>query len=261
MLRFERYETPETPQAAYELLQETRGATVIGGMMWLRLASRIAPMGIDLSRCGLDRIEHEGGEWRIGAMVTLERLSAHAGFAEATHGCFTQGVRDIVGAQFRNLATVGGSVYARMGFSDILTALLPLDCDVELVGAGRVGLAEFAAKGAPKDVLTHVVVRDHDYRARFESVRNSATDFSAVNACAALWDGRWRVAVGARPSRATLVGEGGVALPEHFSADELEALLASVAGVKFGDDRRASAAYRARVAPVLVRRAIEEALA
>ena len=148
-----------------------------------------------------------------------------------------------------------------MGFSDILTALLPLDCDVELVGAGRVGLAEFAAKGAPKDVLTHVVVRDHDYRARFESVRNSATDFSAVNACAALWDGRWRVAVGARPSRATLVGEGDIALPERFSADELEALLASVAEVKFGDDRRASAAYRAQVAPALVRRAIEEALA
>ena len=64
-----------------------------------------------------------------------------------------------------------------------------------------------------------------------------------------------------RASRATLVGEGGVALPERFSADELEALLASVAGVKFGDDRRASAAYRAQVAPVLVRRAIEEALA
>ena len=40
MLTFEKYVRPGSTRQAYELLQENRQATVIGGMMWLRLADR-----------------------------------------------------------------------------------------------------------------------------------------------------------------------------------------------------------------------------
>ena len=40
-----------------------------------------------------------------------------------------EAVRHIVGVQFRNCATVGGSVYGRFGFSDVLTLLLALVSD------------------------------------------------------------------------------------------------------------------------------------
>ena len=136
MLTFEKYVRPGTTRQAYELLQENRLATVIGGMMWLRLSDRTSPLGIDLSGCGLDKIEETEDAWRIGAMVTLGQLENHERFQAATCGIFTEAVRDIVGTQFRNLATVGGSLYARMGFSDIVTALLSLDTEVELEGAG-----------------------------------------------------------------------------------------------------------------------------
>ena len=79
-------------------------------------------------------------------------------------------VHDIVGVQLRNTATVGGSIYGRFGFSDVLSAFLALDSYVELTGAGRVPLAEF-------DVIEHIVVVKHDYRASYEAVRFSYPHF------------------------------------------------------------------------------------
>ena len=71
MLRFDQYVRPKTTREAYDLLQQNRLATVIGGMMWLRLSDRTVPVGIDLSGCGLNEIEETEDSFVIGAMVTL----------------------------------------------------------------------------------------------------------------------------------------------------------------------------------------------
>ena len=55
-----------------------------------------------------------------------------------------EAVRSIVGVQFRNLATVGGSIWGRFGFSDVLTLFLALDTRVLLYRAGEISLREFA---------------------------------------------------------------------------------------------------------------------
>ena len=260
MLRFEKYVCPGSTRQAYELLQENRQATVVGGMMWLRLADRTSPLGIDLSHCGLDKIEETEGAFRIGAMVTLGQLENHERFQAATRGIFTEAVRDIVGTQFRNLATVGGSLYARMGFSDIVTALLTLDTEVELEGAGIMPIIPFTERGARNDILTHIVVRKHRYQAAFESVRNAATDFSALSAAAACWQGSWHVTVGARPKKATLL-TGGERIPlrAEFTPAELDAVCELAEGLDYGSDLRATAEWRRAVAPALIRRAIAAA--
>ena len=262
MLTFEKYVRPGSARQALELLRENRQATLIGGMMWLRLADRTSPLGIDLSGCGLDKIEETEDAWRIGAMVTLGQLENHERFQAATCGVFTEAVRDIVGTQFRNLATVGGSLYARMGFSDVVCALLALDTEVELEGAGTMPIIPFVERGARNDVLTHIVVRKHRYQAAFESVRNAATDFSALNAAAACWQGSWHVTVGARPKKATLV-TGGERIPlrAEFSPAELAAVCELAKSLDFGDDLRGTAAWRRAVAPALVRRTVERAAA
>lgn len=262
MLRFQKYVCPETPREAYDLLREDRLATVVGGMMWLRLADRTAPLGIDLSRCGLDRIEETEDAFRIGAMVTLGQLERHEAFNAATGGVFAEAVRDIVGTQFRNFATVGGSVFSRMGFSDVVCALLALDTEVELVGAGTMPIIPFVERGAGRDILTHVVVRKHAYRAAFASVRNAATDFSALNVAAACWRGSWHITVGARPKKAQLL-TGGERTPlrEHFSPAELDAVCAFAESLDFGSDLRATAEWRRSVTPALIRRAVEAASA
>ena len=261
MLRFDQYVRPKTTQEAYDLLQANRLATVIGGMMWLRLSDRTIPVGIDLSACGLDGIEETDDAFVIGAMVTLGQLENDEAFRLMTRSVFTDGVHDIVGTQFRNLATVGGSAYARMGFSDIVTALLPLDTWVEFTGAGLMRFADFVNGGAARDVLERIIVKKHDYRASFKCLRNSATDFSTLNACAALWEGQWHLAVGARPKKAKFLEGDALGLPADFTPDELEAACQRARDLNYGTDRRASAAYRAELAHVLSRRAIEAAAA
>ena len=258
MLRFDRYVRPKTTREAYDLLQQNRLATVIGGMMWLRLSDRTIPVGIDISGCGLDKIEETEDSFVIGAMVTLGQLEHHEGFRQMTRSVFTNGVHDIIGTQFRNLATVGGSAYARMGFSDIVTSLLPLDTYVEFTGAGAMRFADFVNGGAARDVLERIVVKKHDYRASFQCLRNSATDFSTLNACAALWDGQWHLAVGARPKKAKFLEGEDLGLPARFSPEELDAACQRARDLNYGTDRRASAAYRAELAEVLSRRAILE---
>ena len=63
-----------------------------------------------------------------------------------------------MGVQFRNLATVGGSIFGRFGFSDVLTLFLALDAQVELFQRGTVPLEEFVQMPPDRDVL----VRDGD---------------------------------------------------------------------------------------------------
>lgn len=97
----------------------------MGGGLWMRLQHRTIPCAIDLSACGLDQIEESNDAFVIGAMTPLSVLESHADFARATNGVFTAAVRDIVGPQFRNLATVGGSLYGRFGFPTCSAPCLP----------------------------------------------------------------------------------------------------------------------------------------
>ena len=68
-------------------------------------------------------------------------------------------VRHIVGVQFRNQSTVGGSIYGRFGFSDVLTALLALDTFVELYNGGIIRLSEFVNRKKDKDLLLSIIIK------------------------------------------------------------------------------------------------------
>lgn len=263
MLRFASYIRAQSAQEAFELLQKKKGSKIVGGGLWLRLSARTIPCAIDLSACGLDRIEETEDAFIIGSMVSLRALETHAAFTEATCGVLADAVRDVVGVQFREMARVGGSVFGRFGFSDVLCALLPLDCEVELVGAGRMPLAEFAASPYERDVLTHVIVRKHDYRAGYACVRRTATDFAVLNCAAAWWEDAWHVAMGARPARARLLaGAEQTRLTEaRPSRDELAALAGVLQELPMSSNLWGSAAYRRKLAGVLGTRAVGAACA
>ena len=78
---------------------------------------------------------------------------------EYTHGAMRESLRHIVGVQFRNCATVGGSIYGRYGFSDVLTMFLAMDTWVELYEAGRMPLTEFADMKKDNDILVNIIIR------------------------------------------------------------------------------------------------------
>ena len=279
MLTIGKYVRAQSAAEALELVRNNRRATVLGGGMWLRLGTGSLPVAIDLTDCGLNSIEEvpagpagaapdetepRATELRIGAYVTLRQVETNAAVAAATNGLLARAVRDIVGVQFRNGATIGGSVAGRLGFSDVVCALLALGADVELEGAGRMPLAQFLAeKGRMRDVLTHVYVPVRPAGALvagYQAVRRAVTDFPVVNVCAAHDNGGWRVAVGARPAKATLIGWGS-GKPLSLSAEDLAAAAAAAEELAYSGNMWGGEKYRRQIAGVLVRRALEAAVA
>ena len=158
MLTIREYKQATTLEEAWQLNQK-RPNRVLGGMLWMRLSKGNVQTAIDLSALGLDTIEETETEFRIGAMVSLRQLELHEGFTAYSEGANKEALRHIVGVQFRNLATVGGSVFGRFGFSDVLTLLLVMDSYVELYKGGIVPLADFVNMPYDREIQVPVIVK------------------------------------------------------------------------------------------------------
>lgn len=259
MLTIKNYARPQSVQEALDLLQAKKSNVVLGGMLWLKMQRKNVDTAIDLADLGLDAIEHTPEGWRIGAMVTLRRLERHPELNELTGGALADSVRGIVGVQLRNLATIGGSVWSRFGFSDPLTLLLALDARVELAGAGGMSLAQFCESGLRRDILTHIILPDAPVRVAYLSQRNSATDLPVLTCAAVCRGGRWACAVGARPGRAMLFADEDGLLAKGVDEASAAAFADAVARrACFGSNSRGSAEYRREVCRALVSRAVRK---
>lgn len=258
MFRAKEYVKAESLKEAYALNQK-RSSVVIGGMMWLKMEDVYKVTAIDLSKLGLDGIEEDEDAFRIGCMCSLRKLELHEGLNQYFGGVFKECTRWIVGTQFRNGATVGGSVFGRYGFSDILTCLMMLDTYVELYAGGIVPLKEFAEMKYDRDILVRVIIKKDGRRAAYATQRRSKTDFPLIACGVAKKDGEFYVSVGARPQRAKLavVTEGGENRSEgtdRYSQLAREA----VEQLEFYDNMRGSGEYRRRLAEIYVRRLMEQ---
>ena len=163
MLNIQNYKRVESIEEAYELNQK-KANRIVGGMMWMRMGDNRINTAIDMSGLGLDKIEETDEEFKIGCMTSLRQLENHKGFNEYTNGCTKEALRHIVGVQFRNLATVGGSIYGRYGFSDVLTLLIGLDSYVELHRGGIVSLKDYAAQSYDRDIIVSIIVKKSQSR-------------------------------------------------------------------------------------------------
>ena len=244
MLKFKQFKRVETLEEAWKLNQ-SRANCVLGGTGWLKMGERQWNTAIDLSGLGLDQIEETETEFRIGAMVTLRQLELHPGLNTYTSGAVRDCVKHIVGVQFRNCATVGGTFWGRYGFSDVLTCFLALDAAVETYPGGVCPLTEFAAKKQDNEILTHIIVKKAPLKAAYESFRNTETDFPVLAVAVVQTASGFRCAVGARPARAELV-----------EAASPAALLEQVQRLTYGSNTRASGEYRAHLADVLLKRCL-----
>ena len=246
------YKRAESLEEAWQLNQKKQNR-ILGGMIWLKMETINVGTAIDLSGLGLDTIEETEECFSIGAMVTLRQLEQHPGLNACTHGAMREAVRHIVGVQLRNLATVGGSIYSRFGFSDVLTMFLAMDCSVELYKGGIVSLKEYAKRPYDRDVLVRLIVKKEKAEFYYQSVRNSQTDIPVLT-CAAvrMADGAYRIVIGARPLRAVRFDcPAEPALPaQEFAAKCAEMVKQQVVT---GSNMRGSAEYRQHLAGVLTR--------
>lgn len=246
------YARPETVSEAFMLCQK-RSNAVMAGNMWLRMQRKVISTLIDLSGLGLDYVKEREDAFELGAMATLRGLETHEGLRRDYYNAFAHALGPIVGVQFRNTATVGGSVFARFGFSDISTLLLALGAGVRLHAAGEVPLSDFQTLPFARDILLSVTVPKGARGVGYHALRRSATDIPLLSVAAVRTAAGLRVAVGARPGRAQLLYEGEMQL----TAARRKALLDAMT---FGGNMRARGAYRREVADVLVCRAVRDAM-
>ena len=179
MLKIKQYVKAESLEQAYELNQKKTNR-IVGGMLWLKMSTAQIQTAIDLSGLGLDQIEETEDAWKIGCMVSLRDLELHEGLNELSCNMIRESVRSIVGVQFRNLATIGGSIFGQFGFSDVLTCFLALDTEVELYKGGIISLEEFAKMERDNDILVRVIVKKTPGKGSYQSHRNTKTDFPVL---------------------------------------------------------------------------------
>ena len=250
MAQYKNYVIAQTLDEAYAL-NAKKSTVIVAGNMWLRMCGMRRQTALDLSELGLDYIKEDEQGFTVGAMTTLRTIETHPALNAAFGGVFARAFEPIVGTQFRNGATVGGSVFSRFGFSDVSTLLLAMGAKVVTHARGEVPLDEFQKEKWDRDILTAIRI-EKGRSAAIESVRLSKTDIPVL-VCAASADERGvRVVLGSRPARAVIVTEN--ARPEELD------YMRMAADVPMGSNARASEAYRRKVAPVLMERAVQACL-
>ena len=251
---------PATVEEAYSILTKRKNNQVIGGSAWLRMGSKRIGTAVELSQLNLDYIKEDEEYIEIGAMTTFRSLETSEVIENNFGRIIKDSVKDIIGVQFRNVVTVGGTIYSKFGFSDLIVALLALDTEVELANAGRIKLYDFINKEYEKDLLTKIYIKKNDVKATYKSLRNAQSDYALLNVSVSKNDNKVKIYVGARPQIATLAVKASEFLSNNELSDENIEKASQIVSeeLAFGTNMRASKEYRTLMSKVLVKRALME---
>jgi len=209
-----------------------------------------------LQDAGLTGIHRDGSSLTFAAMTTLADL-------EAAPEPLATAARSVADHEIRAQATLGGNLCAPPGSEgprgDLQAALIALGARVRSVGQDgeRTEAVEDFLAGGTDDRLVLEVELEEPRRAGHASLRRPHThSYTILAVCAAETSEGVRVGVtGAGPTgiRARSVEQ---ALADGASAEDGAAKVLDDA--KPHDDALASAWYRERMLPVLVRRALDD---
>lgn len=258
MITIKEYVRAKSLEEAWQLNQNKKNR-ILGGMLWMRLSNGMVNTAIDLSELGLNFIEETEEEFSIGAMVSLRDLEMHEGLNTYTDNAIKNAVKDIIGVQFRNMATVGGSIWGRFGFSDVLTVFLALDTYVELYKGGMVSLEEFAKMKVDNDILVRLIVKKSSGRVRYSAMRNQSTDFPVLTCAVSNINEVYKAVIGARPSKAIIYYDNECRFSNGMSEEAIRCFAEDVS--KIADTQsnvRGSKEYRTHLIKVLIERGFME---
>jgi carbon-monoxide dehydrogenase medium subunit len=261
------YARAESVEHAIELLGSDEDAKLLAGghslipVLRLRLARPSAL--VDIGRLDELRYVREDGD-----RIAIGALTRHADLVRdpvlvAQCPVIPQAARHVGDPQVRHRGTIGGSVAHADPASDLGTILLALDAD--LVARGPEGARTIPAVGffrgpfhtslTASEVLTEIRVPAAERGVYLKHARRTQ-DWATVGAAAAVVDSRVQVglaSMGPTPLRARAVEDAvaGGASPADAAAHTAD-------WTEPPSDVAASSAYRAHLAQVLVRRALEQ---
>ena len=257
MFTIDQYVIAKSLEEAYELNQNRRNV-ILGGIMWLKMGRKRIGKAIDLSALELNKIEEDEESFHIGAMCTLRHLEVHLGLKKYFNGIIEKSVENIVGVQFRNGATVGGTVFSRFGFSDVLTVLLALDTYVELYKGGIISLSQFMDMPRDNDILVKIIIKKDNRKVAYLNQRKNVSDLPILACAVSNIGNTWNIVIGSRPAKAQRIS---LELSEHLNEKEIDEIINVVKDkIVFGSNDRGSEEYRLILADVLIRRNIKEIL-
>ncbi|SHH16467.1 FAD binding domain-containing protein [Thermosipho atlanticus] len=260
MLHFKEYVKPKTLEEAYNLLN-SKNSEILGGAAFLRLSNRKIDLAIDLIDAGLDYVKESESIVEIGSMVTISAFEENPALSTLFDGFLKKVAETILSFQMRNIITIGGTLYPKYGFSDLITALLVLNTDIYLYKMGKLPLEEFLKTKVHKDILEKIAIKKENLKVSFQYIRNSEYDFSILNVAVSKGE-KIKIAVGARPGVAVLARNA----MEHITKKELnEKVIEETAKIvseeiDFSDDIKASKEFRKKVCVALVKRALLEVM-
>jgi len=257
-----RYLRPATLEEAHQILLQDAKNVLLGGGLWLKKSTSFANALVDLGALGLDTIKDLGDVVEVGAMVSLRDFELSPLLKNIQGGILIEAVSQIMGVAFRNSATIGGSVAGRFPFSDIITPLLVLETKLVFYPQKEMTLNDFLNfKGRLSDILTHIVIKKSQGPSFFKKVKTTALDFAVINVAIANVDGKYRIAIGSRPSVASLaVKSMEVVNNAKKLSSELTNKVAELASEEllYASTGAASAEYRRALAKAYVKRGLEE---
>lgn len=278
------YAAPSSVAEAVALLQQSNGdAKILAGghsllpMMKLRLAQ--PPLLIDIGRIpGLSGIERTDGTLRIGAMTTETEIQDSEIVRQACP-LLAETAAVIGDPQVRNRGTIGGTLAHGDPAADMPAAFLALEGSVTVVGpsgertipAGDLFIDMMTTALGADEVLTSVQVPVQPPRtgSAYEKFANAASGYAITGVAAivtldtsgACSDARIAITgAGSTATRATAVED---ALHGKRLDDATVAAAAAHAaeGLSLMGDLHASEDYRAHLARVCTRRAVQRAAA
>ncbi len=257
MVTIDKYVRASSLEEAYELNQ-AKNSKIIGGMLWIKMGKNKIKTAIDLCDLGLNTIEKDDEQFSIGAMATLRDLELNESLNSYTNDAVRNSVKDIIGVQFRNLATVGGSIWGRFGFSDVLTVFLALDSYVELYKGGVIPMSEFISMKKDNDILVRIIVKKTPIKVFYSSMRIQRTDFPVITCATSVFGGTYKAVIGARPEKAMLIPDDNNLLKE-INESGIKAFAEYVSTIApTSSNIRGSSEYRTHLIKVLVTRNIKE---
>lgn len=246
----------------------TPGARLLGGgtmlMPAVNAGSGAITTLVSLRRAGLSGVRVADDVAEIGAATTLAEI------AETEALAFLGPVLEAIASPtIRNMATVGGNLFAKQPYGDLAACLIALDATVSVEGprGARVLPAVEAAAGplgAGEIATTIAVPLPGKGSFRFAKAGRKALNAAAIVTVAAIVEapggtvGKIRIGLGGvaqRAVRAVSVEKALIGRP--FDAEHVgRAAAHAEKDIDPFDDAYASAWYRARVTPVHIRRAL-----
>lgn len=257
---------PTDVSEAVALLQPEAAFLAGGTLLMPVVNNEVSPWAtlVSARRLGLDSVTVEGGVARVGAATTLTALG-HDERLAFLHPV----VESIASPLIRNLATVGGNLFAWQPYGDLAVALLALDAVAAITGPAGNRQAPvdqvLAAGVGPGEIVTQIAFALPAPGTFFytKAMRRKLNSAAIVTVAAVITQEGGRVAsarlalggAGPRPIRAPTAEAALIGRPLDAASVTAAAGLALADAAPFSD-AYASAWYRARVLPVHIRRAI-----